>query len=713
MKKDEGKWRTITPAVSAIKYTAPFPLPLPHLRAVRLNLHWMVLAGAFLFLCLAVGSASAAPLNWIRAQDGLPASTSDPEIFRFGPDVYLNVDSNLFVQMYNQPCFGWSQVAVPSGVIDLSPVGDYLFATGSDLWWIAKGEAMILERWNKVTSYNLPSGESITVGAIFDGQLYGVVDYVKSGATQSTFDIYRTPDVGKTTMMWTKVASEGFGDPQNHGLGYLGVFKNKLVVITTLTYNGMFGDVLQYLDGIEVWETSTGSAGSWTQVNEDGFGTTVTGGGLPKPVKANSAFGAAAEFNGYLYVGTKSHLGAEIWRYDGTGKAGWTNVTPPTLGIYFSSGPGRVERMVVFQNLLYVAEGYPTANLDQYDGATWTVIESGPNPFDPSNSSILGLAVSSRSTTGDKIFLQAHMFGGGYQVWSYSFSGRPLTCTALNQATISLSPKAATNELGTPGQTHTVTALVSAPSRADFSDVFVNGQIEVEQANGVSTARGFLSQDGSLSLSYSALQGPSGLHTDAIRACFYAPAGSKCDTAAKTWVDTTPPKIGISVPGDGTKYAVNAEVHADYSVEDAVGVASINAPVPDGGAIATGQLGTHSFVVSATDYGQNTTTKAVTYEIAQPPVAEAGTDQTVQIGAPVIFDGSGSSDPDGSIEAYTWNFGDGTTGTGMNASHKYTSLGFKTVTLTVTDDDGLTAFDTVQVTVTASLWLSAISKGSP
>lgn len=655
---------------------------------------------AFLLLCFAVASVSAAPPNWIRAEDGLPASTSEPSIFRFGPDVYLMVNNDLFVQLYNQPCFGWNQVEIPSGVTSFSPVGDYLFATGSDLWWIEKGDAIIHDNWHKVTSSGLPSGASINVRTSFNGQLYGFIVYFKAGATQTTFDIYRSPDIGKTTMTWTKVVAEGFGDPQNHSLGYLGVFKNKLVAITTVTRNGLFGDLVQYLDGIEVWESPTGDPNSWTQVNEDGFGTMVAGSvDRPEPFATNVDIGAAAEFNGYLYVGTKSHLGAEIWRYDGTGKAGWTNVTPPTLGVVLSGGPGRVESMVVFQNLLYVAEGFPTANLDRYDGTTWTIVENGPNPFDASNSSLPGLAVSSRSTTGEKLFVQTAVFGGGYQVWSYPFTDTPVTCSALKQATISLSPKTATNELGTPGQTHTVTAKVDAGSGADFSDVFVTGSIEVVQANGVSTAIGFVDPNGLLTLTYTALQGPTGLHTDTIEACFYPPGEAICDNATKTWVDTTPPAITISTPQDGAKYVLNAVVHADYSVQDAVGVASTNAPVPDGSPIATGQMGTHVFTVVATDYGQNTTAKSVTYEVLQPPIAEAGPAQTTLVGLPVSFDGSGSSDPDGTIVAYVWNFGDGTTGTGVNTSHTYSSSGLKTVTLTVTDDDGLTDSDTVEVTV--------------
>jgi PKD repeat protein len=51
-------------------------------------------------------------------------------------------------------------------------------------------------------------------------------------------------------------------------------------------------------------------------------------------------------------------------------------------------------------------------------------------------------------------------------------------------------------------------------------------------------------------------------------------------------------------------------------------------------------------------------------------------------------DASGSTDADGTIASYAWDFGDGATGTGVTASHHYATAGTYTVTLTVADDDG-------------------------
>ena len=63
-------------------------------------------------------------------------------------------------------------------------------------------------------------------------------------------------------------------------------------------------------------------------------------------------------------------------------------------------------------------------------------------------------------------------------------------------------------------------------------------------------------------------------------------------------------------------------------------------------------------------------------------------------------DGSTSTDLDGTIASYAWNFGDGATGTGVTANHAYLTGGTKTITLTVTDNAGASGWTSHQVEVT-------------
>ena len=55
----------------------------------------------------------------------------------------------------------------------------------------------------------------------------------------------------------------------------------------------------------------------------------------------------------------------------------------------------------------------------------------------------------------------------------------------------------------------------------------------------------------------------------------------------------------------------------------------------------------------------------------------------------VAFDASASTDSDGTITQYGWQFGDGAAGSGSSTQHIYTSAGSYTAQLTVTDDSGL------------------------
>ena len=84
-----------------------------------------------------------------------------------------------------------------------------------------------------------------------------------------------------------------------------------------------------------------------------------------------------------------------------------------------------------------------------------------------------------------------------------------------------------------------------------------------------------------------------------------------------------------------------------------------------------------------------------------PPVAAFTGPPTTQQGVSASFDGSTSSDSDGTIASYDWNWGDGTPDdSGVAASHTFASAGSYTVTLTVTDSSDATSIATRLITVT-------------
>ena len=75
----------------------------------------------------------------------------------------------------------------------------------------------------------------------------------------------------------------------------------------------------------------------------------------------------------------------------------------------------------------------------------------------------------------------------------------------------------------------------------------------------------------------------------------------------------------------------------------------------------------------------------VAFTPVQPPVAQAAVSSATKAAS---FDGSASTDQDGSIAKYEWNFGDGQSATGAKVDHSYAKPGTYTATLTVSDEIG-------------------------
>ncbi|WP_271783542.1 PKD domain-containing protein [Aquimarina algiphila] len=65
----------------------------------------------------------------------------------------------------------------------------------------------------------------------------------------------------------------------------------------------------------------------------------------------------------------------------------------------------------------------------------------------------------------------------------------------------------------------------------------------------------------------------------------------------------------------------------------------------------------------------------------------------------VVFDASGSTDPNGDVLTYNWDFGNGVTATGVTTTYEFTEFGDQIVTLTVDDGNGNTNSATITITV--------------
>lgn len=251
-----------------------------------------------------------------------------------------------------------------------------------------------------------------------------------------------------------------------------------------------------------------------------------------------------------------------------------------------------------------------------------------------------------------------------------------------------------------PGPVGTPVARITATSVAALS-VTLSGTTSTEGTSGLSiTGYAWNMGDGTH------LTGPTASHT-------YATAGSYkvtltvTDSAGVTsstsqtyslQQNNALPVAVLSI--SGSSMTVTAD---GTSSTDADGtVASYNFSWGDGGTTGstTSPTATHTYSTPGT-YKVTLTVKdnqgGVSSTVIQNFTAVAANQPPTAViaslnatGMTVAADASGSSDPDGTIVSYDWDWGDGSAhGSGKTTSHTYAATGPWTVTLTVTDDGGL------------------------
>ncbi len=192
-------------------------------------------------------------------------------------------------------------------------------------------------------------------------------------------------------------------------------------------------------------------------------------------------------------------------------------------------------------------------------------------------------------------------------------------------------------------------------------------------------------------------------------------SGLQCDssTTRQTVTVNTPPQAAFSGAQDicaGSAVAFDASATTDDDPANLTYTWNFG-----DGTSATGKQVTKTFdkggtyrVTLTVDDGSgsrcSTSGASQTVSVNEAPVANAGRDIDLCIPAEkdfaVTLSADGSRDPDGDALTYTWDFGDGTSGTGKTVSHTYAAAGTYEARVSVNDGSGLgcaASTDTVSV----------------
>ena len=190
--------------------------------------------------------------------------------------------------------------------------------------------------------------------------------------------------------------------------------------------------------------------------------------------------------------------------------------------------------------------------------------------------------------------------------------------------------------------------------------------------------------------------------------------GATHTTSVQVTVSETPNRAPVARIADG-KRSGDAPLTVSFDGRpstDSDGTVDTYAWSFGDGTTATGATASHTYseagryvaTLTVTDNDGATDSTTVSVSVGEPPNAAptariAGGDREGEAPLTLSFDGTGSSDTDGTLVSYAWDFSDGSRASGATATHTYTSPGVYAARLTVTDDDGDTSRASVTVTV--------------
>jgi PKD repeat protein len=432
----------------------------------------------------------------------------------------------------------------------------------------------------------------------------------------------------------------------------------------------------------------------------DPFGNTVATAWVPVQVAAGTGGPTRPYADTVRADGASSY-----WRLaENSGTAADSiGAAPMTVG----SGVTRGQAGAIADNTAYAFNGSSTASL--------ATLKAGavPNTFtqeawfqtaSTSGGRVIGFAnkaTGTSSTFDRQVYLQSN--------GRVSFAVKVPTRSGLSSQTRAVTSTASFND----GKWHHVAAAMSSSGIALYLDgVLVgsrtdaasgqsyNGYLRVGSDKAIAGASSFTGRVDEVALYPTALSA----QQIATHAAGGGVAAGNMPPTARVTATTT----GLTAVFDAGSSVDNDGIVASYAWDFGNGQRGTGASASHTYATA----GSYLVTLTVTDDKGATTMAKTLVTVAPVRVNEAplAAFTATSRDLDVVVDGSASDDPDGTVDSYGWDFGDGTSGTGRTATHAYAAAGSYTVTLTATDSDGARATTSQQVVVTAPIPTAPIAK---
>jgi hypothetical protein len=309
--------------------------------------------------------------------------------------------------------------------------GTLNFDTGGEIWRMSSP-------WSQVNDDGFGDSDNMIIAHLIEFKNYL---YAGTGNDADGGEIWRSSNGTD----WNQVASGGFGDTDNDEIFRFAIFNNQLDASTW--------DWSQS-KGTEIWRSSSGDTGTWSQVNATGFGDTDnqcatvlevfngylyagtfnsdTGGEIWRTSVGttwnqvntdgfgdgnNHAASSFAVFNGYLYAGTENDTtGGQVWRCSTCDGSDWTQVVSNGFG---STNNRRAAALIASDNYLYCVTSNDETGAEVWHSSTgdsgdWEQV--GPDGFGDSNNVSTNLD-NAVAVFNDRLYASTSNWANGGQVW--------------------------------------------------------------------------------------------------------------------------------------------------------------------------------------------------------------------------------------------------------------------------------------------------------